>query len=168
MFHNKDQLTFISIIWNKQVHIGFAHCNLSSMHLSVLLISILALCLISIGTEAYGSIQGTNQCDPSVNQSCPQSSQAESKTSQTPLILPDLSPTKEDLNNGQTDESGKTSDTNDNNGATTSTSTDSDDDGITENNADDNSYDEQESSDSSGEDDDGKDSGDGPSMIPFP
>ena len=64
------------------------------MHLSVLLISILALCLISIGTEAYGSIQGTNQCDPSVNQSCPQSSQAESKTesetSQTPLILPDL------------------------------------------------------------------------------
>jgi hypothetical protein len=125
----------------------------------------LALYLASIGTQAYGSTQGTNQCDLSVNQSCPQSSQAESEASQTPLILPDLSPTREDLNDGQT-ESAKTSDSNDNDDSTTSTSTDSDDDGTTENNADDNSDNEQESGDSS--DDGGKDSGDGPSMIPYP
>ncbi len=115
------------------------------------------------------SIQDTSRCDLSVNESCPQPSQAESKTSQTPLILPDLSPTKEDLNDGQTDESTKTSDSDDNDGDTTSpsTSTDSDDDGTTENIADGNSGDEQESDDSS-DDDDGKDSDDGPSMIPFP
>jgi hypothetical protein len=141
--------------------------NMSSMRLSVPLTSMLALYLASIGTQAYGSTQGTNQCDPSVNQSCLQLSQAESKASQTPLILPDLSPTREDLNDGQTDESAKTSDSNDNDDATTtSTSTDSDDDGTTENNADDNSDNEQESGDSS--DDNGKDSGDAPSMIPFP
>jgi hypothetical protein len=136
------------------------------MRLSVPLTSMLALYLASIGTQAYGSTQGTNQCDLSVNQSCLQSSQAESEASQTPLILPDLSPTKEDLNDGQTDENAKTSDSNDNDDVTTSTSTDSDDDGTTENNADDNSDNEQESGDSS--DDGGKDSGDGPSMIPFP
>jgi hypothetical protein len=135
------------------------------MRLSVLLTSMLTLYLVSVGTQAYGSTQDTNQCDLSVNQSCLQSSQAESEASQTPLILPDLSPTKEDLNDGQT-ESVKTSDSNDNDDATTSTSTDSDDGDTTENNADDNFDDEQESDDSS--DDDGKDSGDGPSMIPFP
>ncbi len=89
-------------------------------------------------------------------------------SSQTPLILPDLSPTKEDLNDGQTDESGKTSDSNDNDGATTSTSTDSDDNDVADNSDDEQESGEQTSGDSSGEDDDGKDSGDGPSMIPFP
>ena len=137
------------------------------MRLSVLLIAILALYLIPFGTSVYGSI---DQCNLPANQSCPQTSQAESKTesetSQTPLILPDLSPTREDLNDDQTGESGKTGDSIDNDDATTSTSTDSDDDGTTENNADDNSDDEQESGESS--DDDGKDSGDGPSKIPFP
>ena len=112
------------------------------MRLSVLLTSILALYLVSVGTQAYGSTQGTNQCDLSVNQSCLQSSQAESDASQTPLILPDLSPTKEDLNDGQTDDNAKTSDSNENDDATTSTSTDSDDGGTIENNADDNFDDE--------------------------
>jgi hypothetical protein len=137
------------------------------MRLSVMLIAILALYLIPFGTQVYGS---TDQCDSPGNQSCPQTSsnsqvrsEAEPEIAQTPLILPDLSPTREDLNDGQTDESAKS---NDNDDATTSTSTDSDDDGTTENNADDNSDNEQESGDSS--DDDGKDSGDGPSMIPFP
>jgi cytoskeletal protein RodZ len=147
---------------------SFIQWNLSSMRLSVLLIAILALYLIvPFGIQVYGS---TNQCDPSVNQSCSQSSQTESKTdsetSQTPLILPDLSPTKEDLNDGQTDESAKTSDSNDNDDATTSTSTGTNDGDTTKNSADDNSDDKQESGDSS--EDDGKDSGDGPSMIPSP
>jgi hypothetical protein len=143
------------------------------MHLSVLLIAILALYLIApFGTQVYGS---TDQCDLPGNQSCPQTSsnfqarsETEPKIAQTPLILPDLSPTREDLDDGQTDESAKTSDSNDNDDASTSTSTDSDDDGIAENNADDNSDDGQESGDSSEEDDDGKDSDDGSSMIPFP
>jgi hypothetical protein len=141
------------------------------MRLSVLFIAIVTLFLIQFGTHVYGS---TDQCDLPGNQSCPQTSsnsQARSETepeiAQTPLILPDLSPTREDLNDGQTGENGKTSDSNDNDDATTSTSTDSDDGDITENNADDNSDDEQESGDSS-EEDDGEDSGDGPSMIPFP
>ena len=141
------------------------------MRLSVLHIAILALYLIvPFGTQVYGS---TDQCDLPVNQSCSQTSSNSQVTSgtepeiaETPLILPDLSPTKEDLNDGQTDESAKTSDSNDNDDSTISTSTDSDDGDITENNADDNSDDEQESGDNS--DDDGKDSGDGPSMIPFP
>jgi hypothetical protein len=136
------------------------------MYLSVLLIAILALYLIiPFGTQVYGS---TGQCDLPGNQSCPQtssksqaSSEAEPEIAKTPLILPDLSPTREDLNDGQTDESAKTTDSNDNDDATTSTSTDSDDGDTTENNGDDNSYDEQESGDSS-------DSGDGSSMIPFP
>ena len=141
------------------------------MHWSVLLIAILALYLIiPFGTQVYGS---TDQCDLPGNQSCPQTSsnsqarsEAEPEIAQTPLILPDLSPTREDLNDDPTDESAKTSDSNDNDDATTSTPTDSDDESTTENNADDDSDDEQESGDNS--DDDGKDSGDEPSMIPSP
>lgn len=140
------------------------------MRLSVLLIAILALYLIiPFGTQVYGS---TDQCDLPINQSCPQTSsnsqatsEAEPEIAQTPLILPDLSPAREDLDDGQTDESAKTSDSNENDDATISTSTESDDGDTTENNADDSSDDEQESGDSS---EDGKDSGDGPSMIPFP
>jgi hypothetical protein len=140
------------------------------MRLSVMLIAILALYLIPFGTQVYGS---TDQCDSPGNQSCPQTSsnsqvrsEAEPEIAQTPLILPDLSPTREDLDDGQTDESANTDDFNDNDDATTSTSTDSDNGDTTENNADDNSDNEQESGDSS--DDDRKDSGDGSSMIPFP
>jgi hypothetical protein len=145
---------------------SFIQWNLSSMRLSVLLIAILALYLIvPFGIQVYGS---TNQCDPSVNQSCPQSSQTESKTesetSQTPLILPDLSPTKEDLNDGQTDESGKTSDSNDNDGATTSTSTDSGDIDVADNSDDEQEANNEDSKDSNREDSDD----DGSSMIPFP
>ena len=64
----------------------------------------------------------------------------EPENDQTPLILPDLSPTREDLDDSQTDESGKTSVSNDNDDdTTTSTFTDSDNSGTTENNAGDNS-----------------------------
>ena len=139
------------------------------MHLIVLLISIFALYLISIGTQAYGSTQGTNQCNLFVNQSCPQSSQAESKTesetSQAPLIFPDFSPTREDLNSAEADESVKAVDSDDNDGATVSASADSgDNDNI------DDSDDEQEANDEDSNDGEGKDSGDGdgPSVIPFP
>lgn len=135
------------------------------MRLSVLLISILALYLISIGTQAYGSTQGTNQCDLSFNQSCLQSSQAESETSQTPLILPDLSPTREDLDNTEDDESAKTVDSDDNDDVTTSTSTSTD---SGDNSNADNSDDEQEANDEDSNDSDGEYSDDGPSMIPFP
>lgn len=148
--------------------------------LSVPLLAILALYLIPFGTQVYGSTENNNQCDLPANQSCLQTSstpqiksEIESETTQTPLILPDLSPTREDLkNNVEADESTKAMDSNDNEGGTTSTSTDSDDSGTTENNAADNSDDEQESDEQTNgensEDDDGKDSGDGPSTIPFP
>jgi hypothetical protein len=133
------------------------------MRLSVPLISIVTFYLISIGTQAYGSTQDTSRCDLSVNKSCPQSSQAESEASQTPLILPDLSPTKEDLNDAQTDESAKTSDSNGNDEATTSTSTDSDDNDVA-----DNSDGEQETNNNGDSKDNDENTGDGPSMIPFP
>jgi hypothetical protein len=134
--------------------------NLSSMRLSVLLmsISISALNLVSIGTQAYGSAQGTNRCDLSVNQSCPQPSQAESKTSQTPLILPDLSPTKEDLNNAEADESANSESTGNDNSPVSTSSTGSDSD-----NAD--NSDDEDSKDSNGDD---SGDGDGSLMIPFP
>jgi hypothetical protein len=141
----------------------------NSMRLSVLLIAIIALYLIPFGTSVYGSI---DQCDLPANQSCPYTSsnsqvksEAESETAQTPLILPDLSPTREDLNNAQADESAKTVDSNNNDNAATSASTDSDDNDVA-----DNSDDEQETNNNGdSEDNDGEeDTGDGPSMIPFP
>jgi hypothetical protein len=146
------------------------------MHLSVLLIAVLAFYSISFGTQVYGSTDSTNQCDLPANRSCPQISSnsqvksgSESETAQTPLILPDLSPTREDLNNAQADESTKTVGSNDNDDTTsttlTSTSTESGDNDVVENNDADNSGDE-ETNDR--EDEDGDDSGDGPSMIPFP
>jgi hypothetical protein len=100
-----------------------------SERLSVLLIAILAFFLIvPFGIQVYGS---TNQCDPSVNQSCPQSSQTESKTesetSQTLLIRPDLSPTKEDLDNAKADESANSESTGNDNSPASTSSTDSDD-----------------------------------------
>jgi hypothetical protein len=142
---------------------------MSSMCLSVLLTSMLALYLVSVGTQAYGSTQGTNQCDLSSNQSCSQPLQAESKTesetSQTPFIFPDLSPTREDLDNAKADESATSESTSYDN-VPTSTSTDSDDNG----NADNSDDDEQEANDEDSKDSDEEDSGerDGPSVIPFP
>lgn len=129
------------------------------MRLSVLLIALLALYLIPFGTQVYGSTDSTIQCDLPANQSCPQTSstsqvksETESETTQTPLIFPDLSPTREDLNNVQADESTNTVDSNDNDDA--------------ENNDGDNSDDEEINDGGSEENDEG--SGDGPSMIPFP
>jgi hypothetical protein len=139
--------------------------NLSSMRLGVLLmsISVSALYLVSIGTQAYGSTQGTNRCDLSVNESCPQSSQAESETNQTPLILPDLSPTREDLNDVEADESANIQTTGNDNSPASTSSTDSDN----SDNAD-NSDDEQETNNEDSKDSNRQDSGDDRSMIPFP
>jgi hypothetical protein len=144
------------------------------MNLSVLHIAVLALYLVPFGTQVYGSTESTNQCDLLTNRSCPQSSntsqntlptnsETEAETTQTPLILPDLSPTREDLNNAHADESAKTVDSNDNDA--TSASTDSDDNDVA-----DNSNDEQETNNNGdSEDNDGEeDTGDGPSIIPFP
>ena len=145
--------------------------HLSSMRLSVLLIAVLAFYSISFGTQVYGSTDITNQCDLPANRSCPQISSnsqvksgSESETTQTPLILPDLSPTREDLND-QTGDNAKSMDSNENDAASAS-----DDNTVA-----DNSNDEQETEnngdleDNDGEEDnDGGDTGDGPSIIPFP
>ena len=131
------------------------------MNSSALIMLILLPSLISIGTQAYGSTQGTNQCDLSVIQSCPQSSQAESKTasetSQTPLIIPNFSPTREDLDNTEADEGARSADSDDNDDATSSTLADSGDNDNAENSDDEQAANDEDSSD-----------GDGPSVIPFP
>jgi hypothetical protein len=137
------------------------------MHLSVLLIAVLAFYSISFGTQVYGSTDSTNQCDLPANRSCPQISSnsqvksgSESETAQTPLILPDLSPTREDLNDDQTGENAKSMDSNENDAASVSD----------DNNFADNSNDGQETENNGdSEDNDGEeDTGDGPSIIPFP
>jgi hypothetical protein len=169
----------------------------SSMRLNVLLIAVLTLCLIPFGTQVYGSAESNNRCDLLVNQSCLQTSSnsqvksdTESETSQTPLILPDLSPTRDDLNNAEADEGMKTSQQSTDNGnapTSTSTSTDSDDNEPVENNGDSSDVDSEnndgdsenndgdsENNDGDSENNDGDsenndgDSGGGPSMIPFP
>ena len=145
------------------------------MNLSVLLIAVLALYLVPFGTQVYGSTESINQCDLLTNRSCPQTSstsqntlpinsETEAETTQTPLILPDLSPTREDLND-QTGDNAKSMDSNENDAASAS-----DDNTVA-----DNSNDEQETEnngdleDNDGEEDnDGGDTGDGPSIIPFP
>lgn len=141
------------------------------MRLSVLLIAVLALYLVPFGTQAYGSTESTNQCDLLTNRSCPQASstsqntlpinsETEAETTQTPLILPDLSPTREDLNDDQTGENAKSIDSNENDAASASD----------DNNVADNSNDEQETENNGdSEDNDGEeDTGDGPSIITFP
>jgi hypothetical protein len=164
----------------------------SSMRLNVLLIAVLTLCLIPFGTQVYGSAESNNRCDLLVNQSCLQTSSnsqvksdTESETSQTPLILPDLSPTRDDLNNAEADEGIKTSQQSTDNGnaptsTSTSTSTDSDDNEAVENNGDssdgdsENNDGDSENNDGDSENNDGDsenndgDSGGGPSTIPFP
>lgn len=121
----------------------------------------LPLVLLILSTQLYAS---TVPCDSSVNltnlTNCndtqPQGFKPDSindmrsDATQTPTILPDISPTKEDLNDAE-------SDSNDH-FASTSISTDSGDNDV--DNADEETNDREE--------DDGDDSGDGPSMIPFP
>jgi hypothetical protein len=76
-----------------------------------------------------------------------------SDATQTPTILPDISPTKEDLNDA------KSASNENDHFASTSTSTDSGGNDV-------DNTDDEETNDR--EEDDGDDSGDGPSMIPFP
>jgi len=116
-------------------------------------------------TQLYGS---TVSCDPTVNltnqTNCAErSSTSNSETmdelrsdaDETPLILPDLSPTREDLNNVERDANVKTTDS----------------DGIendVEANYDDEEKGEEETSDNDLEEKDGEESSDTSSLIPFP
>ena len=124
----------------------------------------LPLVLLILSTQLYAS---TVPCDSSVNltnlTNCNDTQSQDSKpgsindmrsdATQTPTIIPDISPTKEDLNDAK-------SDSNENDHfASTSTSTDSGDNDV--DNADDEETNDREEGD-------GDDSGDGPSMIPFP
>ena len=145
--------------------------------------SILAIYLTSIGTHVHGSTGSNNQCDVLVNQSCPagtaqvnsenplpNNSETEADTTQTPLLLPDLSPTREDLNKAEVGERAKISDANDDNDISTSIGSDDEDDESTEDNAADNSGNEEETNDGASEDNDGRDYSDGNrhAFIPFP
>lgn len=67
-----------------------------------------------IGTQVYGSTESTTNttpCDLLTNESCRQTSstpdkpQTEAENTQIPLIIPDISPTREDFNNDERDES---------------------------------------------------------------
>ena len=94
----------------------YAKQNLNGMRVSPSFIALLALYLYlaPIGTQVYGSTESTTsttQCDLLTNESCRQTSstadkpQTEAENTQTPLIIPDISPTREDFNNDERDES---------------------------------------------------------------
>jgi hypothetical protein len=129
-------------------------------------LSSLPLVFLMLSNQLYAS---TIPCDTSVNltnlTNCNERSSSSSKpdsindmrsdATQTPAILPDISPTEEDLNDPE-------SDSNENDrGATTSTSTSTDSSDYDTNNADDGETNDQDANDKN-------DSGDGPTMIPFP
>ena len=129
-------------------------------------LSSLPLVLLMLSTQLHAS---TIPCDTSVNltnlTNCNERSSSSSRpdsindmrsdATQTPTILPDISPTEKDLNDPE-------SDSNENDrGATTSTSTSTDSIDNDADNADDGETNDRDA-------DDKNDSGDGPSMIPFP
>ena len=67
-----------------------------------------------IGTQVYGGTESTTSTTPSdllTNESCRQTSstpdkpQTEAENTQIPLIIPDISPIREDFNNDERDES---------------------------------------------------------------
>jgi hypothetical protein len=94
----------------------YAKQNLNGMRVSASFITLLALYLYlaPIRTQVYGSTESTTSttpCDLLTNESCRQTSstpdkpQTETENTQTPLIIPDISPTREDFNNDERDES---------------------------------------------------------------
>ena len=94
----------------------YAKQNLNGMRVSASFIALLALYLYlaPIGIQVYGSTESTTSttpCDLLTNESCRQTSstpdkpQTEAENTQTPLIIPDISPTREDFNNDERDES---------------------------------------------------------------
>jgi hypothetical protein len=126
----------------------------------------LILCLL-LPVQLYGS---TILCDPSLNlTNCDERSSSSSSTSdtttidnsrsdntETPLIIPDISPTSKDLDHAMTDGDLGTTDTDVNN----DNDNDNDD---SENSIDENSDGDRDSSDSEGGSSDNE-----PSLIPFP
>ncbi len=105
--------------WDPSFMSEYAKQNLSGMRLSASFIALLALYLYltPIGTQVYGSTESTTSttpCDLLTNESCRQTSstpdkpQTEAENTQTPLIIPDISPTREDFNNVERDESTST------------------------------------------------------------
>jgi len=124
-------------------------------------LSILIACLL-LPVQLYGS---TILCDPSFNlTNCDERSSSSSTSdtttidnsrsdnTETPLIIPDISPTSKDLDDAMTDGDLGTTDTDVNN--------DNDD---SENSIDENSDGDRDSSDSEGRSSDNE-----PSLIPFP
>ena len=83
----------------------YAKQNVSAFFIALLT---LYLYLAPIGTQVYGSTESTastTPCDLLTNESCRQTSstpdkpQTEAENTQAPLLIPDISPTREDLNN---------------------------------------------------------------------
>ena len=93
----------------------YAKQNLNGMRVSASFIALLTLYLYlaPIGTQVYGSTESTTSttpCDLLTNErrqtsSTPDNPQTEAENTQTPLIIPDISPTREDFNNDERDES---------------------------------------------------------------
>lgn len=131
---------------------------------SILLLVLLIVSLI-LPTQLYGN---TVSCDPTFNltnqTNCGEKSSSSNSESmddlvsddiETPLILPDISPTREDLDSVERDDRGKTTDS-----------------GDTENNVETYSDNEEESqeetNDNDSEENDGEEVGDTHLLIPFP
>ncbi|MGA6989483.1 MAG: hypothetical protein WBX81_03645 [Nitrososphaeraceae archaeon] len=116
-------------------------------------------------TQLYGSAVS---CDPTINltnqTNCAERSQPStnpetmddlsSDDTETPLILPDLSPTREDLNNVEREDTVKTMDSD---GIENNVETISDDEDASE-----------DTSDNDSEENDGEEARDTSSLIPFP
>jgi hypothetical protein len=113
-------------------------------------------------TEIYGSTGSTDSCELFANlTNCLETSSAsnsaatsdlEQKSAETPLILPDMSPTSDDLNDIERDENLKIKDTDDNDGSATDSA------------GNDGDVDEENKRES----DTGDESGNDPSLLPFP
>jgi hypothetical protein len=87
--------------------------------------------LLPTGTEIYGSVGSSDSCNLLANQTCREITSAtntgtviesEPKSTETPLILPDISPTDDDLSSDEQDDDGNL-DTKDNDDAETTDST---------------------------------------------
>jgi hypothetical protein len=123
---------------------------------------------VYLPTQIYGSTGSAGSCNLMVNQTCRETrsasnnaamSDSEQKNAKTPLILPDISPTKTDLNDIKNDEDVKTTD-----------NAEFDDSSSRDSSGDNRDTDEENEKEASNEDasDSGEDSGNGDSLLPFP
>jgi hypothetical protein len=128
---------------------------------------------VYLPTQIYGSTGSAGSCNLMVNQTCRETpsasnsaamSDSEQKNAETPLILPDISPTETDLNDIENDKDVKTTDnaefddasSRDSSGDNRDTDEESEKEAINEDASD------------SGEDSGNGDSGTGDSLLPFP